>query len=173
MTFPTHPTAWEIWREQFTDGEEIVVLDEHERLWRGTHEATETHLIVNPGRIREARIRWVDVAFVAHDGFPARKLMGADGSHAAELIDTESTTSALRQFFRLANDPELKRPRRVRVAFSDPWWIDGAEGVLHFPGNDGPEHWVQDEEEVLVLRACDGARAVLWSMDSVFHLEEG
>ena len=196
----THPTAWELWQAQFTDGDEIIVLDEDERIWRGPHKATHDHLIVNPGKIREVRLDWEDVAFVAHDGFPARKLMGADGSHTAELIDTTETTAALRQFFYMVNvmvdesksekarkaAEAAERARREETAayieqsrkrgifsagFSDPWWIEGVEGVLHFAGNDGPEHWVEDDEEVLVMRACDGARAMLWSVRTVFCIE--
>ncbi len=165
----THPTAWDLWRSQFTDGDEIIVLDERERMWRGPHLATEDHLIVNPGEVREVRLCWIDVVFVAHDGFPARKLMGADGSQTAERIDTTDTREALRQFFHLANLPP--EPRPVQFAFSDPWWVEGAEGVLHFAGNDGPDHWVEDEEEVLVLQASDGARAMLWGAGSIFHFE--
>ena len=165
----THPSAWDIWRTQFTDGEELIVLDEDEHVWRGRHEATGDHLVIHPGTVHEVRIKWVNVAFVAHDGFPARKLMGADGSRTAEMIETTDVTAALRQLFHLVN----LEAGPVNFAFSDPWWVEGAEGVLYFAGNDGPEHWVQDEEEVLVLRARDGARAMLWSVDSVFHLEEG
>jgi hypothetical protein len=97
---------------------------------------------------------------MSHDGFPCRQLLGSDGSSSIE--NEPSMKDAIRN--------GLVKEYRLMV-FGDPFLIENVSGVLHNPGNDGPEWESEDGEECLELVASDGARGMLWHLPTVFYAE--
>lgn len=196
------PKAWELYHACFKDGEEVVVIDENDRMHYGNLETVgeEGCKLHRRGLKDPPLIRWEDVAFISHDGFPVRKLKWADGHRTIEKINTRDTQKAIRDLLtkkvcdeceRLIEVSDLESHRyrkkkgrigtgryrmlcsacRVGFVIGDPFQIEPCAARLWYPGNSGPEHWVQDDEEIIVLRADDGAMANLWGIKNIFFFE--
>lgn len=94
-------TAWDLFFECFKEGEEVVVVDDDERLWFGKLQLHPGPMLDNSFSLinfrgKEKRFEWEEISFMAHDGFPIKKLTGADGSRAIEAMDTTDITKAVR-----------------------------------------------------------------------------
>lgn len=90
--------AWTLWDSMFKENDNIVLItDDDEFKWGKIKSADSDflHLRTPVGRIEV--IKWDDIRFVAHDGFPVKKLLGADGSQLIEKLDTKNTQKAIRQ----------------------------------------------------------------------------
>jgi len=90
--------AWSLYHAMFKDGDEVIVVSEYDELsWGKILRVTDEHLVlVRPGR-HEQKINWDDIRFMAHDGFPAHRLFGADGSQLIEQLDTADVQKAIRE----------------------------------------------------------------------------
>lgn len=158
-------TAWDLFNRNFKDGDEVVVIDEDDRVGWGRLQMIDVNgfMLVRRsplGSTQAKRFWWEDIRFMSHDGFPVRQLMGADGSRTIEKEPSavEVLRAGLRQEY-------------IGIVFGDPFLIEKVSAEVHNPGNDGPEHWMEDTEESLKLVAPDGARALLWELNTVFHVE--
>ena len=70
------------------------------------------------------------------------------------------------------NSAVLKKHGLTELVFSDPFYIEGiVRAVLYNEGNNDPNHFYTDDEEVLELVASDGATAHLWALNSVWHVK--
>ena len=189
-------TAWDIWKENFADGDECFVLDEDENPYHGKVMALDEMLLIKPTNKDAIELDWDEIQLVTHAGFPIRKLTGADGSESANLIDTSETTELMRlkldkeydrgyrvgksagynsgwndgldKGFGIAKD---KSPSTRKFTVGDPYLIEDVDALLINPGNDSPLLWSCDGEEVLAMQSIDGARGLLWGIESVFHME--
>lgn len=153
-------TAWALFRQYFKDGEEVILIDYMDRFYWGKLKSCDEEgcTLQYVGRLGAGRRRfdWIDVRFMSHDGFPCRKLFGADGS---ERIESEPTArDAIREGLLL----------ELNLVQGDPFLIEGVRGTLYNRGNDGLEHYMSDTEECLALDAKDGAGALLWDLSTVF-----
>jgi hypothetical protein len=108
-------------------------------------------------------IRWLDVRFMSHDGFPVRKLFGADGSASIEKQDNKRTQRKLRIM------PDVLD---IEVQFGDPFITQAVQATLVNAGNSGPAWWPgsagEEFEECLILHAEDGAIAHLFDIPTVY-----
>ncbi len=179
--------GWDLFYSCFTEGDEVVAIDVDDQFFWGkmvnpTFEGCELHA---NGRTR--KLLWDDVRFMAHDGFPVRKILGADGSATIEKLDTTDTQAAVRS----ALSTEFPERPRHQVRFGDPFdVVEPVHMELYNPGNSGPSFWRhfwnettrlwhspahviahQQTEEVIVMKANDGARAQLWDMTTVYVFE--
>ncbi len=59
---------------------------------------------------------------------------------------------------------------RSTSSFGDPFLIEGAEMILLNLGNRGERFEDDDHEEVIVCEAKDGAKALLYDLDTVYYL---
>lgn len=91
-------TVWDLYRGSFQDGEQVIVLDDNERLHWGRLETCGEHglRLHRPGRTGRL-IPWGDIDFMAQDGFPARKLTGAEGSESILKLSTTNVARTLRR----------------------------------------------------------------------------
>jgi hypothetical protein len=65
---------------------------------------------------------------------------------------------------------QSKKYGLTELVFSDPFHIQGVfRSVLYNEGNQDPNFWYTDNEEVLELVAPDGATAHLWALNSVWY----
>lgn len=64
---------WRVFREKFKDGEEVVVEDFRGQFHYGRLRSFDDHIEITRPRCAVA-LKWWEVEFVAHDGFPVRKL---------------------------------------------------------------------------------------------------
>lgn len=95
-------TAWDLFYSCFKDGEEVVIVDDDEvvrwgtlKLYSGPIKEKSFALIDTKGVGKT--FHWINVSLIAHDGFPIRKLTGADSNQTIEGIDTTDITEAIRR----------------------------------------------------------------------------
>ncbi len=186
---PGELTAWEIYRLCIQDGDTVIAFDDDDRLHFGIVGSDEEGCwITAPFTLERHRLQWADVTFIGQAGFPIRKLRGADGSLSSMQVEHDDTvklvraalgrTYTRRQVDSLSYfdaDQVLKRagitPVVRTLVGGDPLMIEDVRAHLFHPGNDHPYYWSDDGEEILVMEARDGARGLMWNMQSVFHLE--
>jgi hypothetical protein len=198
----------ELYDSMFKDGEEVVIVTDEEEYFWGILETTSTHCILKkPGR-KIIEIDWNDVRFMSHDGFPIKKLRGADGSALIEHLDTSNTQKAIRKaleakfgrcdscdnlamltevecrvydkrFGERREDRDFtnlecescskgKKSRRHEVVFGDPFLVENVSSYLINPGIP----WCLNNwryEETILMRSKDGANAMLWDIDTIYH----
>lgn len=182
------PKGWELFYSCFKEGDEVVVIDVNDKFWWGRFH----DLPGNEFELRTDGRVWVldvnEIRFMAHDGFPVRKVLGAEGSSTIEQIDTEDTQAAIRQALRLEY-PEWEQRTVGHVRFADPFDIENVNARLYHPGNSGLRYWSRfwseavgyfsdshreagyEDEECLVLTSRDGAKAELWDLTTVYCFE--
>ena len=187
----TH-NLWDLFHSHFKIGDQLIIIDSDDEVIIGKYlsvrEEGITLKTVFSGR--ERFISWTDVRFMGNDGFPVRKLMGADGSESIEREFEKGINAA--EIIRAATIEELKtkeikpEPRRVsRIVGGHPFMIVECEAVIVKPGNSLQSHFslwneryrtphrFEDTpwEEGLVLTAPNGAIAELYDFESIFHFE--
>lgn len=196
---PLSLKAWELFDACFSDGDDVIVIDEDDGFHWGSLEVHKTFCLLSRAGLKEPdRVDWIDVSFISHDGFPVQKLTGADGRIRVETVDTVNTQRAIRELLTLhvcakcrkklqedeVEEGEYKRVWRElcnvcnaalhkarRFVRGDPWEVGPCKARLFNPGNSGQEHWMGDYEEVVVARSSDDAAALMWGLHTVFHVE--
>lgn len=161
--------AWRIFCECFKEGDEVfVVSDDDEVFWGrlGPLEEQDSDFVLHrPGGIKHS-IPWMATRWVSHDGFPVRKLLGADGSASIEKDISQGVNQNLLEAIRTA------APRIKRARFGDPFEFENViSSELHNAGLTGLQHFCKATEETLVLTAKCGAQAVLYDLPSLFAAE--
>ena len=185
------PTSWDLYRSMFKDGDFVVVIDENDDMHWGKIKSTEEHATLSwPGRPRAKPIPWTEIRFISHDGFPVKKLFGADGSRSIEKLDSKKPMQIIRTMLdhtfcdrcsKVKPERLMERGsyppsctacyRKIYVRFGDPFDIETVRAELVNSGNCGDAWWGEDFEEVLMLYADDGARAQLFDLSTVFQAE--
>ncbi|MCJ2512481.1 MAG: hypothetical protein LN409_03910, partial [Candidatus Thermoplasmatota archaeon] len=92
------PTAWELYHACFKEGEEVIVITDGEDYhWGKLETVGEEGCRLHRAEVKDPPLlKWRDVSFMSHDGFPIRTLQGADGSRVIEKLDTTDTQGAVR-----------------------------------------------------------------------------
>jgi len=102
--------AWTLWDSMFKEGDNIILItDDDEFKWGKIKRATEGSLDLKTGQRPVEVIDWDDIRFMAHDGFPVKKLMGADGSQLIEQLDTTNTQKTIRQALEAKRCPRCRK----------------------------------------------------------------
>ena len=140
---------------------------------------------------------WKDVRFIAHDGFPVKKVMCPPTDTLLEKLDTTDVQELIRQSltYVLCNtckkaipDPfpyvncekcreKLTKQRKGReesyahfgrsAGFGHPFLIENVSAILINKGSNDPNYFF----ETIVMQSKDGAIAHLWDLESIFHFE--
>lgn len=192
----TDPTVWELFNAMFREGEVVIMLDDDDefcwgRLVLPTDPAERERgcYLQRPGQ-RPKFCVWSDTRFMCHDGFPVRQLMGADGSQTiAERFPIAGNVQDMYRALLLVDhgrplvieekvvEKVVYRDKPVSVSRSqasfgigDPYLVEGVMAQVLNPGNVGPDYWGEDGEEVVMMAAKDGARGMLWGLDTTFHV---
>ncbi len=157
-------SAWDVFDRMFKEGNEVIIIDDLDKFHWGKIQYWDDHSVTlyRTGGSRK-RIPWLNVALIANDGFPARKLFGADGSSSAEKEKSvaETIRGALKQQF------HLKVSRRFIIR--DPFEVVCDSAQLFNEGNaDG--HWCKEDEEFILLRK-DDAVALIYDIPSLLFME--
>ena len=181
--------AWELFWDSFSLNDEVLAIDDQDNITQG--KLIEVHddgcHILTPKAHSPTHLWWIDIRFFSHVGFPVRKLGGADGS--SKIIHEPNRAAQIRQNHKelmgalahLEQGPlmELKgiveqtlTKTPATVVFGDPFLIEAVAPTLLNTGMDAPELWAEDGEECLVLEARDGARGMLYDLNTVYHWEQ-
>ena len=193
MTEKLQAKAWDLFNAYFALGDDVVLIDEDDACYFGKLDAVDEEgcWLTRPQGTRR-RVNWINVRFMAHDGFPVKKLVGADGSRFIEQIDTTDTVEAIRSVLSYALCVDCSKlvahetahraflgtcfrcdecEKKAHVYFGDPFEVEPVRSVLFNAGNSGPDWWDEPYEECLVMRAPDGAMAELFQIETVYHFE--
>ena len=89
--------AWELYHACFSEGDDIIVIDENDELYWGCLETHKDFCILTRPNKAPDKIDWLDVAFMSHDGFPVRRLRESTAAiEALEKSDTSDVPRAIR-----------------------------------------------------------------------------
>lgn len=164
--------SWEVFTECFKKGDPVFVVTNEDKVYWGTlgelDKRSPSTQLTRPGGIVH-HIPWLNIRWMSHDGFPVRKLFGADGSASIDKDILAGNNQKVVEDIRDA----LPSSRHLKgLQFGDPFEVENVvESRLYNPGNYGPQHWCQPTEESLVLVASDGAQSILYDIPSVFVVE--
>lgn len=181
------PDAWKLYWNTFQEGDEVVLIDEDDMAHTGKLETREDFCVLHvPGK-KPKPYEWNKIGFMFHKGLPVRKVMGAAGGKLVKQLDTGNVEAAVRQA--LTHDlcskceklvPEgpdnyyrggYIHPKCRQLVVRDPFLIEDVRIQLLNPGNTGPRHWCGDYEEVAILTASDGAKGLLYDLDSFLYAD--
>ena len=167
------PDAWDLYRAMFKDGDEVIVIDDFDDItWGRIYAHEDCAELKNPNKKNE-KICWDDIRFIAHDGFPAKILSGADGSKTIENIDTKNIQKAIRELYVDAIKIEKIEESRSSFRVGDPFDIENVRATLMNPGNTYNEdlnNW--QYEEVLLFSHPNGSSGMLWDLSTIFMFEK-
>lgn len=165
-----HPKAWKLFYSLFSEYDEIMIVtsdDVHYFGYLRNIESDSFQLshtkkgLAFGDSYTNNLFYWEDIRFMSHDGFPVKKLLGADGSKMIEAIETKSKIKAIREAFDIDLTPSW-------AVFGDPYLIEGVESKIYHPGRDTYLDYLKDEEECIVLTSRDGAKAQLFDLSTIY-----
>ena len=195
------PDAWRLFYSLFKEGDKIiVVLGSDGFLW-GTLNRVEAEGCWIRGETRKRGyapvpssyfIYWDEIRFMAHDGFPVKKLMGADGSKSIEKLTTSNIQESIAEALwvpnresseekaqksttdwyansNAASDTESGGISGHDLVFGDPFLIENASLILLNKGNSGPNFYDALYEEVIVCKSKDGVMGLLYDLRSIYY----
>lgn len=179
-------TAWDLFEGSFKQGDIVVVITDYDRFHWGKmfYDSTDCTLI-RPGGKKEM-IPWNNVRFISHDGFPVKKLSGADGSKLIEKINTGDIQTTIKNalVFNLCNDCEALTENTFRcdscqkladkrrsMRIGDPFDIEGVYPFLVREGAWAGLSWDNPNAECLHLIAPGEAMGQLFDLKTVYMFE--
>jgi hypothetical protein len=184
--------AWLLVFNHFKNNEEVFFIDDFDNLYFGRlvyleGEERNIKFMLKKNDGTATKFLWSEVRFMAHDGFPIRKLTGADGSKLSEQIDTTNIQKAIREVVDFTicakckikineDDVVIKRSNEYcptcakTIVFNDPYMIEGVNITIFNRDNEGEAFTNHPDEECLLLNARDNAKAILYEVPTIFHL---
>ena len=190
------PDAWRLFYNLFKEGDAVVIVaDNDEFLWGKLDRVRPDGCVIkNNSYSREYYemnyfVPWNEIRFMAHDGFPVKKLMGADGSKSIELLSGLSDIpTAIRASLWSPNRKTLREQegeefRRTHIwvvdddggggfhsaSFGDPFYVENISMTLLNKGNTGEKYEDDLYEEVIVCKSRDGAMGLLYDLGTIYH----
>ncbi len=158
---------WNLFRSEFKDGEQVIIVHENCKLYGGKLTAYENRCIVG-GK----EFSWGEIVFIAHDGFPCRELHTCMSNE--ELADIENYEHVLlmrKLFIKKMSEPLLTCPKpkttytRTRRFHSYgggcPYLFEEVAMQIINPYNG----LIDNFEETLLCLSKDGALGMLWGLD--------
>ena len=162
---------WKLFREEFKDGEDVIIVHENCKLYGGKLKAYENRITV-AGK----EYSWNEVVFIAHDGFPCRSLHTCLSNEQLGEIENEDSIILMRKLL------TRKPPERIIVkekvvtktvfepstpthrsggGFGCPYEMENVRMQILNPFNG----LKADYEETLLCQSKDGAVGMLWCID--------
>ncbi len=158
--------AWLLFHRMFKNDEDIVVIDDYDRVYWGKIlvEKIDPDCGFHLKRIngKGKFFYWHEIRYMGQDGFPLRKLKGADGS---DLIENEPSVEK-----ELRKQINESKPGFLAI-FGDPFMVENCSVELFNSGKYGMQYHLKDEEECLVLKADNGSVAQLYNLPYIYHME--
>ena len=184
-------SAWIEFNDMFKNNDDVVIVtDDDEFIW-GKLTIGYNGCELKSLNKKKKFYSWDIVRFIAHDGFPVKKLKGADGSASIELLDTSKKVEYIRAIH--GNSLKLKRKKvleklelsklkpksdepwvdfRNYITFGDPFLIEGIkETVLINIGNSCWSFSDTKYEETLILKANNGTGGLLYDLPTIYGWE--
>lgn len=177
--------AWELFKSQFKEDDEVIAIMDNGRVVWGKLGFDDDGISLGKGKgIASVKAKWTDIRFLAHDGFPVKKVMCPPTDDLLDKLDTTDTQKFIRNAIDytvcgrcpklikedsndwLCPDCRKKIPKRA-MGFGHPFLIEDVSAILINKGNTTDFRFV----ETIVLESRDGAIAHLWDLESIFYFE--
>ena len=160
--------GWELWHERFKLGDEVIVITEEDKMFAGkiTWDEEGCTLRMPLGKLKH--FFWEELVLVCNDGFPVKKLKGADGSASVIKEPTVKSVHNKKTYLPNVSAATFSNRRRRTTGFRDPFLIEDVYMNLINPGLEYDPYSVY--EECLTLDAPNGAKGMLWDLDQIFYL---
>ena len=157
---------WNLFRQEFKDGEEVIIIHEDSELYGGKLTAYKDRCLIG-----SKEFPWQEIIFIAHSGFPCRALHTCLSNE--ELGDIENTASVILMRKLLVQKPEEKiitkepicEPRPAYRSYGGGCPYEIQEVQMQIINLNSPDTGLLEYEETLLHRAKDGAVAMLWGLD--------
>ncbi len=162
----TSNNAWDLWHERFKLGDEVIIITEDDKMFAGKIRWDDEGCSVRTPLGHHHHFCWEEVTMVCNDGFPVKKLIGADGSASALKEPTVKDVHEPDTYFKSMS--AITRRRRSG-SFRDPFSFEDVYVGIVNPGLKYDPYSLY--EECLTLDAPNGARGLLWDLDQIFRLE--
>jgi len=167
--------AWKVYRSAFKDGDEITIEDDKGDFhWGKLVTSNEIITLTRLGGWSKSFF-WHEIVFMCDDGFPFKEIMGMSREEAELRADQTDTRiirdklSKLVQQVKHVPDKRKSPERQKRIGGGCPFVYGPAEiSDLLNPGNNGPNFWGEDDEELLILKASDSAIAHSFDLSHLF-----
>ena len=158
---------WKLFREEFKDGDEVIIVHENCKLYGGKLRAFYDYCTIG-GK----RYPWSEIVFIAHSGFPVRTLHTCMSNEQLDEIENEDSIILMRKL--LTRKPSEKvimktaessiTPIRRRYGsgcgFGCPFQMEDVRMQIINPFGKR-----LDFEETLVCQSKDGAVGLLWDIE--------
>ncbi len=105
--------AWELFRSCFNDDDDVVIVTDNDTFDLGTLCIRKDGFWLDRGSQFERFFKWEAVLFMAHDGFPVKRLMGPGEGEVVKRIHPTNSRLAIRDAL-LACWLMNSRPRHSR-----------------------------------------------------------
>ena len=176
--------TWEMYYDNFTDGEEIIAIGIDDKMYWGTLTTFDTGIRLTRFR-RVSYLKFEDIWFMCKEGFPLSSLKGADSSPAIDKIDNLEILKELRapkdkNMEEFPKEP-LEAKGRYRkdenyigtyIRMGGPFDIKFDNIFVANPGNYGYEYFGGIFEETVLLKHKDST-AIMWDLPMTLHIMEG
>ena len=159
--------AWKIYWDMFRDGDQVIIVDEDDKVHWGKITAHEYTCVLKRLDGSEDEFHWDEIRFICKDGFPVRKLLGADGNKNILKMNTDDT----QKIVRTALDQEYHTEKKKKVVFGDPFMIENVQAKIYNAGTIWTPGHANLYEEHVCLKSDDGAEAILWGVPTIFFFE--
>ena len=162
--------VWALVSRSFVLGDSVVLLLDIDTMVWGVLQNMDAEGVSLGRKLKCETYRWDSIRFMSHDGFPVKKLLGADGSLS---VLTSPKSDNLHTEVKTLRYGGRGHNKIARVHVGDPWCMEGEfTAILYNPGLLWtPEIWRTDDEETVCLEAKDGAQALLWDVPTIFYME--
>jgi hypothetical protein len=157
--------AWNVFRSAFKNGDDVIVEDERGNFFYGKLAAYDDFVIITRPHGKSVTIKWDQIEFMAHDGFPVNRLMGMTPQEAATRAE-QSNTKIITDLL----DGQLKH-HKVNFGGGCPFIVESVYLInVYNRGNTGPKFCYSDAGEVMTFQAKDGARMHNYDSDHLFPI---
>lgn len=165
---------WTLLRNMFKEGDEVVLVLEDDTFAWGALRTLNEGVELYRQACRTKFYPWEIVRFMAHDGFPVRKVTGPPSDDIIEDLDTVGVQRAVRGLLDAAKPKRKPRTggwsRTSGLGFGDPYLIEGVSAALYNRGRVSAPG--EAYEETIVMRSPEGARGLLWDVPTIFEFVE-
>ena len=166
--------AWRVYRDSFKDGENVTIEDSKgDYYWGNLRTNDKKGITLTRPCGRSIDVAWKDIVFISHDGFPFEEINKMSREEAEQRANQQST-----QLIRDTLDKITKLNKKNRKEYSRRIgggcpFVYGPFAVVDLlnPGNNGPNFWGEDDEEVLILESYDGAKAHSFDLSHLFMFD--
>jgi len=164
--------AIKLFEDTFKDGEEVVIYLANDKFDYGILIIKENGILLKKSLKKFTEYKWHEIVFMAHDGFPVKKIM-TYGRFDIFEYDNGPTVNKVRAFLSDETKELEKKKDRPYVTFGDPIEIHNVTTRLINPGIGWDRYGYlynnTKYEEMMAMESVDGAKGVLFDVSCILE----